>query len=104
MFIIYFCIVKNMRKKFCMPEDKLYDEYLSTGIENLNYQNINYMWIKITSKIEDDLKRTWPFYWGQVFRHRNKYRMPRIGLPLGNKNNMDLSVLEKYVSKKKELE
>ena len=59
--------------------------------------------LKTHPLIEDDLKELDHSLRIQVFKKLKKIQeSPQIGLPLGNKNNMDLSGFRKvYVAKKK---
>ncbi len=59
--------------------------------------------LKTHPKIEDDLKELDHSLRLQVFKKLKQLQLsPELGLPLGNKNNMDLSGFKKvYVAKKK---
>ena len=59
--------------------------------------------LKTHPKIEDDLKELDHSLRIQVFKKLKQIQQsPQLGLPLGNKNNMDLSGFRKvYVAKKK---
>lgn len=59
--------------------------------------------LKIHPKVEDDLKELDNALKTQVFKKLKRIQeSPELGLPLGNKNNMDLSGFKKvYIAKKK---
>jgi mRNA interferase RelE/StbE len=59
--------------------------------------------LKTHPKVEDDLKELDHSLRVQVFKKLKQIqKAPELGLPLGNKNNMDLSSYRKvYVAKKK---
>lgn len=59
--------------------------------------------LKLHPKVEDDLKELDHSLRLQVFKKLKQIQeAPELGLPLGNKNNMDLSGFKKvYVAKKK---
>lgn len=59
--------------------------------------------LKLHPKIEDDLKQLDNALQIQVFKKLKQIQnSPELGLPLGNKNNMDLSRFKKvYVAKKR---
>ena len=59
--------------------------------------------LKVHPKVEDDLKELDHSLRLQVFKKLKQIQeSPQLGLPLGNKNNMDLSGFKKvYVAKKK---
>lgn len=59
--------------------------------------------LKVHPKIEDDLNELDHSLRVQVFKKLKQIQnSPELGLPLGNKNNMNLSAFRKvYVSKKK---
>lgn len=59
--------------------------------------------LKLHPKIEDDLKELDSALQIQVFKKLKQIQnSPQIGLPLGNKNNMNLNGFRKvYVSKKR---
>ncbi|MGJ0309869.1 type II toxin-antitoxin system RelE family toxin [Aliarcobacter cryaerophilus] len=59
--------------------------------------------LKLHPKIEDDLKELHSSLQIKVFKKLNQIQnSPELGLPLGNKNNMNLSGFRKvYVAKKR---
>jgi mRNA interferase RelE/StbE len=59
--------------------------------------------LKLHPKVEDDLKSFDNSLKIQVFKKLKQIQeLPEIGLPLGNKNGMDLSVFRKvYLAKKR---
>ena len=59
--------------------------------------------LKLHPKIEDDLKELDKTVQIQVFKKlKQRQQSPQLGLPLGNKNNMNLSGFKKvYVAKKR---
>ena len=59
--------------------------------------------LKLHPKIEDDLKELDNALQIQVFKKLKQIQIsPQLGLPLGNKNNMNLSGFKKvYVAKKR---
>ena len=61
--------------------------------------------LKLHPKIEDDLKELDKTLQIQVFKKLKQLQQsPQLGLPLGNKNNMNLSGFRKMYVAKKELE
>ena len=59
--------------------------------------------LKLHPKVEDDLKELDNVLQIQVFKKLKQIQIsPQLGLPLGNKNNMNLSGFKKvYVAKKR---